>query len=742
VSEPFLVTRRSFLIGLNLSLGGLAIGVRPAAAVTPAKNELGPNVFLHIAGDGQVTIVCHRSEMGQGIRSTLPFVIADELGADMARVQLTQADGDAKYGDQNTDGSTSIRKQFGDLRQAGAAARMMLVAAAAKKWRVAAKTCNAHDHAVHHVPSKRSLPFAALVADAAKLPVPKKDEIVLRPIEELPHLGQKLPLLDGPAFVTGRAVYGADVKLEGMLTAVILRPPVVGGVVAKYDAARALAVPGVRKVVEMPAAKRPYAFQCWGGLAVVADNTWAAMKGRAALEVTWDDGENGVYDSEKFKDTLRDSARAPGQPYRQLGNVDSALAQAKQKVVAEYHVPHLAHIPMEPPCAVAKTTADRCEIWAPTQHPQAAKKTVAKLLGLDETAVVVHVTFLGGAFGRKSKADFPSEAAFLSRAVGAPVRVQWTREDDLRHGYYNAVNSQRLEAGLDGNGKVTSWLHRTAYPPIASTFGDVRAPGEGDLQQGVLDLAFELPNLRAEACPAPAHIRTGWYRSVYNIFHAFAVGSFVDEIAHARKIDPLDCWLDLIGRGRKLSLADLGVTNLANYGQPLAEHPVDGARLRNALERVAALSDWKHRKGRSLGIAVHRSFLSYVGCVASVVPDVRNGVKVDETWIVIDAGIIANADRVHSQMEGAVIMGISNAMFGGVTMKAGATEQSNFRDARIARITEVPRKIHVEIVASQEPPAGVGEPGVPPVGPAIANAIFALTGKRLREFPFVKALRA
>jgi isoquinoline 1-oxidoreductase beta subunit len=362
---------------------------------------------------------------------------------------------------------------------------------------------------------------------------------------------------------------------------------------------------------------------------------------------------------------------------------------------------------------------------------------VATLHGLEPNNVTVHVTFLGGGFGRKSKPDFVAEAAWLSRELGAPVRVQWTREDDIRHDYYNTVSTQRLTAGLDAKNAVVAWRHRTAFPPISSVFGPANRPSEGDLQQGVLDLALAVPNVRAEACEAEAHVRVGWLRSVYNIFQAFSIGSFVDELAHAKGQDPRETWLELIGPPRHLSLQELGVKNLRNYGGKLEEYPVDAGRLRHVIERVTAISSWADRKanGRVLGLAAHRSFLTYVGCVVSAVKRDDGRVAIDDAWLVVDAGQIVNVDRVRSQMEGALVFGISHAFYGGATMKGGATEQSNFHDARLARIRDVPRSIQVEIVQSAERAGGVGEPGVPPVAPAIANAVFALTGQRVRRLP-------
>lgn len=763
--ERMLIARRTFLTGLNLSVGGLALGFfaaeaeaqkptnEPSARPGPkpqtssqaqelAAPGLNPNVFLHVASDGVVTIVCHRSEMGQGIRSSLPVLIADELGADMARVKIVQADGDKAYGDQNTDGSSSVRTIYEDMRRVGATARVMLVAAAAKRWKVKPEDCEARDHAVFHRGGRETLGFGELALEAGKLTVPKPADVKLRPRSELRHVGQPLPLLDGPAYVTGKANFGADVRLPGMLIAVIARPPVVGGRVTKLDASKALAIPGVKRVLEIPAPKPPYKFQPWGGVAVLAENTWAAMRGRAALDITWEHGENTAYDSEAYRQTLIEAIRAPGTPVRNVGDTEGALAQASRLVEAEYHIPHLSHVPMEPPVALARVEGGTCEVWAPTQNPQAARTEAARVLELSEDKVQVHVTFLGGGFGRKSKADFVSEACWLAKEAGVPVRVQWTRDDDIQHDYYHSVSAQRLSAGLDASNKVIAWRHRTAFPPIGTLFGGPGKPSAGDLQQGVLDLALSVPNVRAEVCEAKAYVRIGWLRSVYNIFHAFAVNSFIDELAHDRGGDPRDVRLELIGPPRVATLKELGIEKLANYGQPVEQHPVDAGRLRGVVERVTELARWKDRKqeGRALGLAAHRSFLSYVGVVVSAVrkPDGRIGV--DEAWVVVDAGTVINPDRVRAQMEGSIIFGMSIAMYGAITMKGGVPQQSSFHNYKLVRIGEAPRKIHVEIIQSEGAPGGIGEPGVPPVAPAIANAIFALTGQRIRELPLSRSI--
>lgn len=740
------ISRRSFL-GVSVAAAGFGLGLFPAsakaaAAAAPASG-FRPSVFVQITPDNFVTIVCHRSEMGQGVRSSLPALIADELGASMTRVKVVQGDADKAYGDQNTDGSSSVRQSFAELRYLGATARAMLITAAAKRWGVPEAGCEAREHAVAHAATGRSLSFGELAGDAAKLTVPKKKDVALRPLATLRQLGKALPLLDGPDIVTGRAVFGADVKLPGMLTAVVLRPPVVGGKVGRYDAKRALAVPGVRKVVELPAPKPPFAFKPLGGLAVVADNTWAAMRGRAALEVTWEPGDNAGYDSVAYKQKLTAAVRAPGKVVREVGQVDRALAGAKRRIEAEYHVPHLAHVSMEPPVAVARLAGETCEVWASTQNPQGAQAEVARALGLKESQVTVHVTLLGGGFGRKSKPDYVVEAALVARAAGAPVRLQWTREDDVRHDYYHSVSMQRIAAGLDDAGKLVAWHHRSAFPPIASTFAGVSFSDEGELQLGLLDLPLAAPHVRMENCEARAHTRIGWLRSVANIYHAFAAQSFIDELAQARGADPRTTLLEVIGPARIVTPAELGVRKLPNYDQSLDEHPVDTGRLRHVIERVTELARWSTRKQehRALGLAAHRSFLTYVAVVLSVVRDPAGTIRVDEAWIVADAGTIVNRERVEAQLEGAIIFGMSIGLYGAITMKGGATEQANFHDHRLVRIAEAPRAIHVEIVPSSAPPGGVGEPGVPPVAPALANAVFALTGERVRELPILRHFR-
>jgi isoquinoline 1-oxidoreductase beta subunit len=734
------VSRREFLAALGLTGGGLVLGLstsRAASAGTSAAaGAFAPNVFVSIDPDGLVSIVCHRSEMGQGVRTAMPMIVADELEADWTRVKILQALGDPKYGDQNTDGSRSGRREFTRLRQAGAAARTMLEQAAAKQWNVPVAEVGAKMHAVVHAPSGRTLGFGALAAAAAALPVPDVKDLRLKPKADFRFIGKDVPLRDGPDLVTGRAVFGIDVVRPGMKHAVIARPPVFAGKVKSVDDAAALKVPGVERVITLQGAPPPAGFQPLGGVAVVARNTWAALQGREALQIAWDDGPNASYDSAAYEQALVKSAQQPGTVARKEGDVDAALRAAARVVKADYYAPHLAHAPMEPPAAVAEVTADGCEVWACTQDPQAARTEVAKALGLPAEKVTVNVTFLGGGFGRKSKPDYCVEAALLSKQVGAPVKVTWTREDEIRHAYYHTVTAQHLEAGLDAGNRVTAWLHRTAFPSIMSIFAPNQKRGSDmELGLGVLDTPFAIPNLQCESCDAEPHVRIGWFRSVSNIPHAFAIGSFVDELAAAAGRDPKDFLLDLLGPPRHV--VPKTTQTFENYDESMEIFPIDTARFRAVVEAAAAKIGWGRTvpKGHGLGIAVHRSFVSYV-CTALEVAVAADGTfTIPRVATAIDCGTAIHPDRVRSQMEGSAIMGISLAVRGQITFKNGRAVQGNFDDYEVARMPECPAAIDVVIIDSQAPPGGVGEPGLPPFAPALCNAIFAATGKRIRRLP-------
>ncbi|WP_024507954.1 molybdopterin cofactor-binding domain-containing protein [Bradyrhizobium sp. ARR65] len=735
------LSRREFVGGAAGLVLGFSIGFRefPAvAAEAHAGAAFEPNVYLTIDPSGDVTIVAHRSEMGTGIKTGLPMVLADELGADWTRVKIVQAQGDPKYGDQNTDGSRSTRQFYEPMRIAGASARQMLEAAAAHVWSVNANDCQARNHTIVHVPSGRQLSFgdAARIAATLEIAPPDHMELRFRPANEWRYVGKPVPIVDLNAIVRGKATYGIDVVLPGMKYASIERCPVYGGKASQFDATEAMKVPGVEQVVEIPATPIPSGFYPLGGIAVIASNTWSAQQGREKLKITWDFGPNASHDSTAYRAQLEATAKQPGRVVRNQGNVDAALGAAKHHIAADYFVPYYAHAPMEVPNAVAHFVDGKCEIWTPTQFPQSPRTTAAQVLGLTEEDVTVNVTLLGGAFGRKSKSDYVAEAALLSRKIGSPVKVTWTREDEIQHDYYHAISAQHLEAGLDAKGRPSAWLHRTVFPAIESTFQpDVTYGSAGELQQGVTDMPYAIANVRCENGPAANHVRIGWYRSVYNIPHAFAVCSFADELAHAAGKDPLEYLRELLGEPRKLDFAAMHV-DYPNYGASLDMYPADTGRLRGVLDLVAQNSGWgsrlPSRHGR--GVAVHRSFLSYAAAVVQVAVGADGQITIPRVDIGLDCGLVVNPDRVRAQLEGAVIMGISNALYSNISINQGRIEQSNFSDYLVAR-TDITPETHVHLVESSAPPGGVGEPGVPPIAPAICNAIFAATGKRIRALP-------
>ncbi|MEP4146039.1 MAG: molybdopterin cofactor-binding domain-containing protein [Halioglobus sp.] len=740
------LSRRRFLqmtgvSGTGLLLTGVLNADHALADVLDAPTGARLNVFVSVDPDGSVEIIAHRSEMGTGIRTSLPQVVADEMEADWQRVKVIQGQANADYGSQNTDGSRSIRNFYQIMRQMGAAARTMLEQAAADSWGVPVIECRAQDHAVHHSDG-RSLGFGELAQRASLQAVPDHASLTFKSPDDFRYIGQGLPIVDLHDMTTGTATYGVDVHLEGMLYASIERRPVLGATVEKYDEASALAQSGVKAVVKI-SGQTPTAFNPIEGVAVVATGTYAAMRARKALNVSWSDSGHSDHNADTYLDELtKRVSQSPGETVRERGDLDTALATAATRVSATYRTPYLAHASMEPPMATARVEAESCEIWACTQTPQTLQREVAKALGLSAEQVTVHVTLLGGGFGRKSKPDYAVEAALLAREVGRPVQVVWTREDDIRHDYFHSCSAQYYEASLDKDGNVSGWLARQATPPISSIFDpSVDQLGDGDMSMTFGSVPFAVPNLRLERHPAPAHTRIGWLRSVYNVPFAFGMGSFVDELAHAAGRDPRDFWLALIGDDRSLDFAPEGF-DFGNHGKSLEEYPYDTGRLKNVIRELTASIPWGENlpENQGWGLAAARSFLSYVAVACKV--EVQDGrLTVLEMHSAIDAGLIVNPDRVHAQMEGAMVFGLSLVLMGEISFDAGETQQSNFHDYPIARINQVPRVIRTHIIESNELPTGVGEPGVPPVAPSITNAIFAATNTRYRTLPLNKVFR-
>ena len=747
------LSRREFLRRLQ-AMGGLLLvadGLSIARAADAPKYgaegmEHGtidnPLVFVAVGDDGWVTIVVHRSEMGQGVRTGMPLIVADEMEADWSKIRVQQAPADeVKYGNQDTDGSRSTRHFIDPMRRCGAAARTMLEQAAALSWSVPVAEVHAANHEVLHDKTGRKLSYGSLAKRAAKLPVPQAGALRLKKAEEFRYVGKGgVPLVDGRDIVTGQAQYGIDPWFKDMSFAVIARSPVLGGTVKQFDAKAATAAPGVLKVVQMPAPVAKATFHPLAGVAVIANSTGAAIAARKLLKIDWDDGANGSYDSDAYRTSLQESAHNPGQVVRESGNLDTALKAAAKTVEAEYYIPHIAHATMEPPCAVARIIAGKCEVWAPTQAPQATREDVAKHLGISEDNVTVHVTLLGGGFGRKSKPDFATEAALLSQALeGRPVKVTWTREDDLHHDYLHTVSVEYLKAGVDVNGKVSGWLHRSVAPSLVTLFNPTADhEGGGELGMGFINMPYDIPNLRLENPAASAHCRIGWFRSVSNIPHAFAVQSFVSELAASAGKDHRDYLLELIGPARKID--PMSLQDKWNHGESPQRYPVDTGRLRGVVETVTREAGWgkKFGRGHGQGLAAHYSFLSYAAAVVEVDIDELGQISIPRVDVAFDCGPQVNPERIRAQLEGAVIMGLSLAMFGEITFKNGRAQQDNFHQYRVMRMNESPSDIRVYLVPFADwtmPLGGVGEPGIPPIAPALCNAVFAATGKRIRRLP-------
>ena len=742
-----LATRRGFL-GTVFSAGALVFagGVANSATLEPEADTAGtsswtPNVFVGLDTDGSVTIVAHRSEMGTGIRTTLPMVLADELGADWNRVRVQQALGEATlYGSQNTDGSCSIRDFYEIMRASGATARLMLERAAAAQWNVPAAECKAIDHEVVHSASGRKAGFGELTAAASRQPMPHPEDVHLRPASEFRYIGKGVPSVDLNDICTGKAVYGFDAHLPGMVYASIERSPVLGGKLKGFDDSETKKVAGVLQTLTIESAQPPYGFQALGGVAVIAENTWAASQGRKKLKVDWESGPNALFDSALYKKSLLETVNKPQQVVRTAGDVNAAFSTATKTVEANYYTPLLAHTPMEPPAALAHFKDGKVEVWTATQNPQEVLTTVSKALGLKPQDVTCHVTLLGGGFGRKSKPDYVAEAAILSKKFGKPVKVSWTREEDVHFDYFHATSAMYFKAGLDTTGKPSAWLQRVAFPPIGSIFDAKETYGTGELSLVFLDVPFDIANFQAENGPAQAHVRIGWLRSVANIYHAFGIQCFMDELAHAANQDPIEYWLAALGEPRTLDLTTQHA-KYSNYGKSVTQYPLDTGRLRKVVEVARDQSGWANRKttpGHAWGFAAHRSFLTYVATVVEVEVDTHGKLRIPTVHMAVDCGSAINPDRVKAQFEGAAVFGTSVALLGEITAADGRIQQSNFINYRVARMNESPLETHIHLVESGALPTGVGEPGVPPMAPALCNAIFAATGKRIRELPLNK----
>lgn len=738
------ISRREFLRLTGVSSTGLVMGICLPNIAAAATNTpvFSPNLFIHIPEQGPIGIVCHRSEMGQGIRTGILQLIADELEASIDDVEVIQATGDKKYGNQNTDGSKSIRLNWIRLREMAAYTRERLRHAAAQELGVDVGELRCETGYVKNAAGDVALSYQSLAQRAndytGEVTATLKDPSQFR------YIGKGISGVDVPDFVSGRAEFGMDVKVDDMVHVALVRAPIPGGTIKNYSADKALAVAGVSQVITLDAI--PAMANTSNSIGVVASNTWAAFKGCEQLEIDWDlAGLSRMSDSE-LKQALSDklSQDSADKVFRQQGERDDDAISSTRSM--EFYTPFLVHAPMEPLVATAYVDDNGCEVWAPTQHPQLARSTIANYLGIAEEQVTVNVTFLGGGFGRKSQPDFILEAVAAAKQLGVPVKVVWSREDEVRHGFYHPAALQRIDVGMNADGKVLSWDHRSVFSSMQSVFApNPTEPGDWEMFLGATTLPYDFDYINIEGSHVETPVRRGWLRSVHNIFHSFAVNTAVDELAREADRDPIEFSLDLIGPGRQVDYEDKSVLqqayalmkSLMGQGKPFDGQ--DTSRLRHVIEQVKILSRWeqKQREGRRLGFAHHYSFGSYLAFVVELEEGAAaNGQwpAVKEVYGVMDCGHYVNENIVKAQLEGSVAFSLSVVYYGEILLDQGQVVQSNFHDYRIVRAGEMP-PVTLTLIDNHQPPQGVGEPGVPAFLPALTNALARASGKTIRELP-------
>jgi isoquinoline 1-oxidoreductase beta subunit len=704
-----ILNRRAFLKKTAAGSAGLVIGFYlpgkyEALAGVPPKEGASINAWVQIAADDSVTLQIDKSEMGQGISTALTMILAEELDLDWKKIKTEFAPAAPEYfnpvfGLQGTGGSSSVRGSWEPLAKAGAAAREMLVATAAKRWGVAAEACHTESSGVVNTVSGKRLSYGSLVEEAAKLPVPANPK--RKDAKDYKYIGKPTKRIDSAVKVNGKAEFGIDVRRPKMMHAVVARCPVFGGKVKSFDASKAKAVSGVKNVVQIST-----------GVAVVADNTWSAMEGRRALEITWDEGANSKNSSDAIRKLYHERLEQSGAIARKEGDADAALASAVKKVEAIYEVPFLAHATMEPMNCTADARADGCDVYAPTQFQTVNQITAAKIAGLKPEQVKIHTTYLGGGFGRRAEEDFIIEAVEVSKAIGTPAQVSWSREDDMQSDYYRPAVMVKLTAGLDGSGNAVAWKSRIVGPSIMSRFfpGSVKNGLDETAVEGIATLKYGVPNFLVDYVMTDPGVPVGFWRSVGNSHNGYIAECFVDEMAKAAGKDPLEFRRALLAKEPR----PLGVLNLA-----------------------AEKAGWNKppASGRYRGIAVVESFGSFVAQVAEVSLDRKAGtVQVHKIVAAVDCGRYVNPETIRAQIEGGIIYGLTAALKGEITIANGRVEQSNFNDYDMVRMNEAPQ-IEVHIVESKDGPGGIGEPGTPPIAPAVCNAIFSATGKPVRQLP-------
>jgi isoquinoline 1-oxidoreductase beta subunit len=694
--------RREFIKVVGLSGSGLFL-----ASYVPLQNVFAhpgddpkifaPSVYLRIDSNGIVTIIVHRSEMGQGVKTALPMLIAEELEVDWDKIVVEQADADGKYGSQTTGGSTSIRRNWEPLRVAGATARVMLITAAANKWNVAIENCEAEKGFVINKLNNEKLSYGELVEEASKLPVPM--DIKLKDPKDFKIIGKRVHRVDTPDKIYGRAKFGIDVVIPGMYYAAVSRCPSFGGNVKSVHSTKSKTYPGVNNVVQISS-----------GVAVIADSTWRAFNGRDALNIDWDLGPNSQINSKDIHNELVEKSKTGGYEFQSKGDLNKEV-EGEKILDAIYEVPFLAHAPMEPMNCVAKFENGKAELWAPSQNPQNVRSEVAKALSVSEDDVTVHVTLMGGGFGRRLVSDFAVEAAEISKASGKPVKLTWTREEDMKFGWYRPPSMHVLKGAVDNEGMALKFSHHVIAPSITQMrFAPNLLPAQYDIFEGTDNIEYQIPNFKIAGTAIPTHVPISWLRSVYNTQNPFAIESFIDEMAFAAHTDPIEFRRNMLP---------------------------DDSRLKNVLNVVAEKSGWGVGKilpkGKGRGIALFKGYDSFCAQVAEVIIEGRI-IKIDRIVAVIDCGIVVNPDLVESQMEGSIAFALSAALKGEITIENGGVKQSNFNDYEILTYSEMPT-VEFHYIKNTYSVGGVGEVGVPPCAPALCNAIFAATGKRVRRLP-------
>ena len=714
------VSRRDFVVVLTATGAGLLLGCRigersgaAAAAGAPPPPLFAPNAFIRVGTDGGITMIMPQVEMGQGMYTAMPMLLAEELEVGLDQVRLEHAPPDDKlyanplFGFQATGGSTSVRAMYEPLRKAGATARTMLVAAAAQTWNVDPGSCRAEKGVVTHTPTGRTLTYGALAEKAAKLPVPA--QVTLRDPKDFKLIGTPAKRLDTPEKVNGKAQYGIDVRVPGMAVATVAASPVLGGKVAGLDEAKARAIKGVRQVVRLDDV-----------VAVVADHMWAAKQGLAALAIRWDDGPNAKVSTADVVRELDGASQQPGVVARTQGNAAAAIAGAVKRIEAVYQVPFLAHAVLEPANCTVHVRKDGCEVWTGSQVLARAQATAAEVTGLPLDKVVVHNHLLGGGFGRRLEVDYVTQAVRIAKQVDGPVKVVWTREEDIQHDVYRPYYYDRIAAGLDAHGKPIAWTHRLVGPSILARWAPPAFKDglDGDALDGAVHLIYDIAAIQVEYQRHEEPVlNTGFWRGVGVTHNTFVIESFIDELAVAAKADPFEYRRALLGKS---------------------------PRARAVLELAAKQAGWgaKLPAGRGRGIALmYSGWDTYVVQVAEVEVSKAGEVRVHRIVCAVDCGTVVNPDIVKAQIEGGVVFGIGGALWGEITLKNGRVEQSNFHNNRVLRMNETP-PIEVHLVRNLEAPGGIGEPGTAVTAPALANAVFAATGKRIRRLPLVSALKA